>query len=124
MDSTASIPSILNGPVCAFRLYNVLAYSRSRAIVGVTLSTSQNPQSFDDFQLVNTFSQLQGEGGFCLPLDFSTSNVTLTAGQNVTIEVSRDSRHSGFAYLAQSVLIPCQIVFSGGDGQLYQVKAL
>ncbi|KAF9557844.1 hypothetical protein CPC08DRAFT_819633 [Agrocybe pediades] len=66
---------------------------------GVTLSTKANPTSFDDFSLVNTFFQVNGEGAFCIPLDLKSSNFTgLQDGQNVTIE----------------------IVFSGGDGQLYQ----
>jgi hypothetical protein len=70
---------------------------------GVQISTNANPQSFDNFQLVNNFFQVKGEGAFCIPLDFKTSNATsLTAGQNVTI----------------------QVVFSGGDGQLYQCADL
>ncbi|KAF8807189.1 hypothetical protein BYT27DRAFT_7189274 [Phlegmacium glaucopus] len=71
--------------------------------IGVLISTVANPTSFDNFTLVNTFSQLNGEGGFCLPLDFSTSNVTgLQNGENVTV----------------------QMVFNGGDGQLYQCSDL
>ncbi|PPQ80020.1 hypothetical protein CVT26_011902 [Gymnopilus dilepis] len=66
---------------------------------GVLLSTSANPTSFQDFSQVNKFFQVQGEGAFCIPLDLKSSNETgLTNGQNVTI----------------------QIVFDGGDGQLYQ----
>jgi len=68
------------------------ALSRSRAEhtceAGVTLSTKANPTSFDDFTQVNTFFQLNGEGGFCIPLDFKSSNFTgLKDGQNVTVEV-------------------------------------
>ncbi|KAF8203289.1 hypothetical protein BJ912DRAFT_943513 [Pholiota molesta] len=70
---------------------------------GVLISTLDNPQSFNNFSQVNGFFQDQGEGAFCIPLDFSKSNVTsLSSGQNVTI----------------------QIVFDGGDGQLYQCADL
>ncbi|KAF5311836.1 hypothetical protein D9619_003325 [Psilocybe cf. subviscida] len=70
---------------------------------GVQVSTNANPQSFDNFQLVNSFFKVNGEGQFCIPLDFKKSNATsLTAGQNVTI----------------------QIVYTGGDGQLYQCADL
>ncbi|KAF9480446.1 hypothetical protein BDN70DRAFT_856857 [Pholiota conissans] len=70
---------------------------------GVLVSTLANPQSFDNFTRVNSFFQLAGEGAFCIPLDFSKSNDTsLTSGQNVTL----------------------QIVFDGGDGQLYQCADL
>ncbi|KAF8895051.1 hypothetical protein CPB84DRAFT_1656090, partial [Gymnopilus junonius] len=66
---------------------------------GVLVSTLPDPTSFQNFSQVNTFFQVQGEGAFCIPLDLKSSNETgLTSGQNVTL----------------------QIVFSGGDGQLYQ----
>ncbi|KAF9535574.1 hypothetical protein CPB83DRAFT_841989 [Crepidotus variabilis] len=66
---------------------------------GVLVSTTQNVSAFDQFSQVNSFFQLQGEGNFCIPLDFSKSNMTnLQDGQNATI----------------------QIVFNGGDGALYQ----
>ncbi|KAF8971572.1 hypothetical protein BDZ97DRAFT_1651067 [Flammula alnicola] len=72
-------------------------------VAGVLVSTLANPQSFNNFSQVNSFFQLNGEGAFCIPLDFSKSNVTsLTSGQNVTL----------------------QIVFDGGDGQLYQCADL
>ncbi|KIM48435.1 hypothetical protein M413DRAFT_440167 [Hebeloma cylindrosporum] len=70
---------------------------------GVLISTLPDPKSFNNFSQVNSFFQIQGEGAFCIPLDFSKSNVTsLSTGQNVTI----------------------QIVFDGGDGQLYQCADL
>ncbi|KJA25950.1 hypothetical protein HYPSUDRAFT_133890 [Hypholoma sublateritium FD-334 SS-4] len=74
-------------------------------VVGVLISTLDNPQSFNNFSQVNSFFQDDGEGLFCFPLDFATSNVTslgLKSGDNVTI----------------------QIVFDGGDGQLYQCADL
>ncbi|KAF8168333.1 hypothetical protein B0H34DRAFT_685114 [Crassisporium funariophilum] len=70
---------------------------------GVLVSTLADPTSFNNFSQVNTYFQVQGEGAFCIPLDFSKSNVTgLQSGQNVTV----------------------QIVFDGGDGQLYQCADL
>ncbi|KAK0208518.1 hypothetical protein DFS33DRAFT_1304059 [Desarmillaria ectypa] len=69
----------------------------------VYLSTSSNPTSFDDFKQIVPFFQLQGEGIFCLPLNLSSTNATgLTNGQNATI----------------------QILFNGGDAQLYQCADL
>ncbi|KAL0950891.1 hypothetical protein HGRIS_007650 [Hohenbuehelia grisea] len=65
------------------------------------ISTSQNPTTFQDFTQALPFFQLTGEGLFCIPLEFSNSNVTgLTAGQNVTL----------------------QIEFNGGDGSLFQAS--
>lgn len=56
---------------------------------GVLVSTLPDPTSFNNFSQVNSFFQVQGEGAFCIPLDFSKSNVTsLSTGQNVTIQVS------------------------------------
>jgi len=58
-------------------------------IAGVLVSTAQNVTSFSNFSQVNSFAQAQGAGTFCIPLDFSKSNVTgLQAGQNITIQVS------------------------------------
>ncbi|KAK0198617.1 hypothetical protein F5146DRAFT_1020387 [Armillaria mellea] len=66
----------------------------------VYLSTSSNPTSFDDFKQIVPFFQMQGEGIYCLPLNLSATNATgLTNEQNVTI----------------------QILYNGGDSQLYQV---
>ncbi|KAF9499881.1 hypothetical protein BDN71DRAFT_1383328 [Pleurotus eryngii] len=66
---------------------------------GVLVSTAANPTSFDNFSQALPFTQLTGEGAFCLPLNFATSNVTgLSEGQNVTI----------------------QIQFDGGDSPLFQ----
>ncbi|KDR84759.1 hypothetical protein GALMADRAFT_217823 [Galerina marginata CBS 339.88] len=70
---------------------------------GVLLSTAADPTSFNNFSQINNFFQVKGEGGFCIPLDFKTSNATgLKTGDNVTV----------------------QIVFDGGDGQLYQCADL
>ncbi|KAF4572703.1 hypothetical protein EYR36_007213 [Pleurotus pulmonarius] len=70
-----------------------------RWTVGVLVSTVANPTSFDNFSQALPFTQLTGEGAFCLPLNFATSNVTgLSEGQNVTI----------------------QIQFDGGDSPLFQ----
>ncbi|KAK7463822.1 hypothetical protein VKT23_005759 [Stygiomarasmius scandens] len=74
--------------------------------VAALISNSSDPQNFDNFELATQFAQLNGEGVFCLPLNFSTSaNATamnLKAGDNVTI----------------------QIQFSGGDGDLFQCADL
>ncbi|KAJ8508082.1 hypothetical protein ONZ45_g9604 [Pleurotus djamor] len=74
-----------------------------RWTVTALLAPIANPTSFDNFTQVTAFGQLTGEGVYCLPLDFSTSNITtLAAGQNVTL----------------------QIEFSGGDGNLFQCADL
>ncbi|TFK41393.1 hypothetical protein BDQ12DRAFT_679389 [Crucibulum laeve] len=57
----------------------------------VLLSTASNPTSFDNFSSVVPFFQLNGEGIFCIPLDFSKTNATgLKDGQNVTIQVRKN----------------------------------
>ncbi|KAK0456299.1 hypothetical protein EV421DRAFT_1751564 [Armillaria borealis] len=69
----------------------------------VYLSMSSNPTSFDDFKQIVPFFQMQGEGIYCLPLNLSATNATgLTNEQNVTI----------------------QILYNGGDSQLYQCSDL
>jgi len=74
--------------------------------VGVAVSTKPNPTSFNDFnnasgsQLAVNFFQTSGEGLACFNIDLSKSGISgVQDGANVTIEV----------------------VFDGGDGQLYQV---
>ncbi|KAG5648155.1 hypothetical protein DXG03_006109 [Asterophora parasitica] len=71
---------------------------------GVLVSGSQDPTSFSNFSQLVPFFQTEGEGIFCIPLDFSANanGTALKNGQNVTI----------------------QIVYSGGDGNLYQVRSL
>lgn len=71
---------------------------------GILVSTSENPTSFNNFNQVVPFFQTQGEGLFCIPLDFAShaNSTQLKDGQNVTI----------------------QIVFDGGDGNLYQCADL
>ena len=60
----------------------------SDMLAGVLVSTAENVTSFQNFSQVNSFFQVQGEGDFCIPLDFSKSNITgLRSGQNVTIQV-------------------------------------
>ena len=59
---------------------------------GVLVSTSQNPTTLGDFVQVNGPATGANTGDYCLPFDFSKSNLTgLTAGQNLTIQVSRIS---------------------------------
>jgi len=76
---------------------------------GVLLTTVQNPTSFDNFssngnqQLAVPFFQQQGEGKFCFPINIGSSGISgVQDGANVTI----------------------QILFNGGDGNLYQCADL
>lgn len=72
------------------------------------VSTVQNPNNFDNFsstagqpQFVNPFQDSPDAGVLCFPLDFSRSNITgIRDGANVTV----------------------QVVISGSDGSLYQVR--
>ncbi|KAI9572658.1 hypothetical protein HD554DRAFT_2061866 [Boletus coccyginus] len=77
--------------------------------VGVIISTIQNPTSFLDFnsssgyQLVVPYFQTSGEGGYCFPINIAASGVSgIQDGANVTI----------------------QIIYNGGDEQLYQCADL
>jgi len=78
--------------------------------LGVLLSTAQNPTSFDNFtnssggqQLARNFASGSGSGGFCVPLNLSNTGISgVSNGANVTI----------------------QLVFNGGDGNLYQCADL
>jgi hypothetical protein len=73
-------------------------------IVAISLSTAQNPTSFDNFTnstggLVRNFATGSGAGNFCIPLDLSNTGIgSVSDGANVTI----------------------QIIYNGGDGGLYQ----
>ncbi|KAJ7112852.1 hypothetical protein C8R43DRAFT_856324, partial [Mycena crocata] len=69
---------------------------------GVSLSTKAEPTTFQDFSTIVPFFRATGEGIFCLNLDLSKTNASVTDGQNVTLE----------------------IVFDGGDGQLFQCADL
>ncbi|KAI0786023.1 hypothetical protein C8Q75DRAFT_298961 [Abortiporus biennis] len=64
--------------------------------VGVQLSTLQNPTSFQNFSTAVNFFQASGEGPFCFPIDLTAAGAS--SGANATL----------------------QIIFDGGDGQLYQ----
>ncbi|EIW64881.1 uncharacterized protein TRAVEDRAFT_159607 [Trametes versicolor FP-101664 SS1] len=77
--------------------------------LGGIIATVQNPDSFDNFtvngafQYVVPFFKTSGEGGFCFPLDLAAQNISgAQNGANVTI----------------------QLIFDGGDGQLYQCADL
>lgn len=78
--------------------------------LGVLLSTVQDPTSFNNFtnssggqQLARNFSSFSGAGGFCIPLDLSSTGISgVSDGANVTI----------------------QLVYDGGDGNLYQCADL
>ncbi|RDB28521.1 hypothetical protein Hypma_015284 [Hypsizygus marmoreus] len=76
---------------------------------GVIISTVQNPTSFDNFsvsgqqQIVGPYAKEEAAGTFCIPLNISAAGIDgATDGANVTI----------------------QIVFAGGDGNLYQCADL
>lgn len=71
------------------------------------ISTVSNPNNFDNFtangqqQLVRGFAHEDNAGTFCMPLNISAANIPgVGDGSNVTI----------------------QVVFEGGDGNLYQVR--
>jgi len=73
---------------------------------GVIISTVPNPNSFDNFtvngerQFVRYFAKEEAAGTFCIPLNISAAGLDgVKDGSNVTI----------------------QVVFDGGDGNLYQV---
>jgi hypothetical protein len=69
----------------------------------------QDPTSSNNFtnssggqQLARNFSSFVGEGGFCIPLDLSSTGINgVSDGANVSI----------------------QLVYNGGDGNLSQVKS-
>lgn len=68
--------------------------------MGIQLSTLANPTSFENFTEATPFFQVVGEGDLCFPVNFAAAGINgVQDGANVTI----------------------QIVFDGGDGQLYQV---
>ncbi|KAH7883902.1 hypothetical protein F5I97DRAFT_1794099, partial [Phlebopus sp. FC_14] len=76
---------------------------------GVIVSTKQDPSSFADFnsssgyQMAVPFFQQNGEGLYCFPIDLALSGVSgIQDGANVTI----------------------QIIFDGGDGELFQCADL
>ncbi|KAF8078385.1 hypothetical protein FPV67DRAFT_1465086 [Lyophyllum atratum] len=76
---------------------------------GVIISTLQNPTSFDNFskegkqQIVGPYAKSDLAGTLCVPLNISANGVDgVKDGANVTI----------------------QIVFAGGDGNLYQCADL
>ncbi|KAH9996564.1 hypothetical protein BJV77DRAFT_1143456 [Russula vinacea] len=78
--------------------------------LGVLLSTVQDPTSFNNFtnssggqQLARNFASATGSGGFCIPLDLSSTGISgVSDGANVTL----------------------QFVYNGGDGNLYQCTDL
>ena len=77
-------------------------------LVGIIISTVQDPTSFNDFnnssgqqQFARDYASATGAGDFCIPLDLSNTGISGVAdGANVTL----------------------QWVFNGGDGLLYQVR--
>ncbi|KIK71268.1 hypothetical protein GYMLUDRAFT_33412 [Collybiopsis luxurians FD-317 M1] len=71
----------------------------------VFVSNLSNPTSFDNFTQIFPFFQESIEGSFCMPFDLSQTNDTslnLKNGDNVTL----------------------QILFNGGDGNLFQCADL
>jgi hypothetical protein len=76
-------------------------------VVGILISTVQDPTSFDNFtttsgqqQLARDFATGSGEGGFCIPLPLNNTGISgVQNGANVTI----------------------QLMYNGGDGNLFQV---
>jgi len=77
--------------------------------VGVIVSMQQDPTSFGDFnsssgfQYVVPYFQQNGEGKYCFPIDLAQAGFSgIQDGANVTI----------------------QVIFDGGDGELYQCADL
>ena len=76
--------------------------------VGGIIATVQDPNSFDSFHDSNgnfqqflPFFETTGEGSFCINIDLASSGISgVKDGANVTL----------------------QLIFDGGDGQLYQVS--
>lgn len=75
-------------------------YSLANAyLVGVILSTAQNPTNFANFTQAVDFFSGDLPGNICFPVDFGNTNISgLQDGANVTV----------------------QMVFDAGDGRLYQ----
>ena len=85
---------------------NKIIYGEAVVPGGVLISTVANPNSFDNFsvngvpQLVHPYDKQADAGTFCIPLNISAAGISEAKdGANVTI----------------------QVVFDGGDGNLYQV---
>ena len=76
--------------------------------VGVMISTVPDPNNFANFtdsrgnyQMVVNYFETSGEGEFCAPINISALGLEgVTDGTNVTL----------------------QFIYSGGDGNLYQVR--
>jgi len=87
-------------------------YARSKqivVIVGFIVSTKAEASSFSDFntssgyQIGVPFVKYSGSGQFCLPINLAKSGISgIQEGANVTV----------------------QVVFAGGDGNLYQVRII
>ena len=78
------------------------------SIVGGILATVQNPTNFTvfedgsgNFQYAVPLFETTGEGSFCIDLDLSKS---------------------GFSGVQDGANVTLQLIFDGGDGQLYQVR--
>jgi hypothetical protein len=56
-------------------------------LFGQLVYPKADPATFQDFSSIVPFFQLTGEGIFCLNLDLSKTNASVTDGQNVTLEV-------------------------------------
>lgn len=99
-------PAILTGQVRSFEFSTESIYQETVLAGGVLISTVANPNSFDNFsvngvpQLVHQYAKQADAGTFCIPLNISAAGIDgVKSGTNVTI----------------------QVVFEGGDGNLYQV---
>jgi hypothetical protein len=78
--------------------------------LAIIISTVQDPTSFDNFtnstggqQIVRNFASGSGEGGFCIPLNLNSTDISgVQDGANVTL----------------------QYIYNGGDGSLYECSDL
>ncbi|KAG6911779.1 hypothetical protein DXG01_000025 [Tephrocybe rancida] len=93
---------------------------------GVLISTVQNPVSFDNFssngvqQVVGPYAKEKDAGTFCIPLNISAAGIdSLKDGSNVTVQVYSNKLNQGLL-----IQVSPQVVFAGGDGNLYQCADL
>jgi hypothetical protein len=83
-------PSIHSGPVSKIIPYFIQPPDFIFLLVGVLVSFTANPTSFDNFTQIVPFFKDMGEGAFCIPLDFpsNVNGTNLQDGKNVTIQVT------------------------------------
>ena len=98
---------MLASPVSVLRMCIKIRSGLISSLVGALLSTVADPNNFDNFsvngveQFAYPYAEEASAGTFCIPLNISAAGIAgVKDGANVTL----------------------QIVFAGGDGNLYQVR--